>query len=110
MFLNAYCIYDRKALRYHVPFFSAQDGEAVRSFTDLVQDPSTTVGRHPDDYVLYRVGSFDDSNGSLHTANVLQHVIDASACVRHHPVPTADLNAEGWLNGNGRPTSPEVKG
>lgn len=100
MILNSYCIYDRKALRYHVPFFSSQDGEAIRSFSDLAQDPNTTVGRHPGDYVLYRVGAFDDANGSLLPATVLEHVIDASACVAVRPA-LGDL-FNGSHDGNGR--------
>jgi len=82
MIINAYAIYDRKALRYHVPFYAHQDGEASRSFADLVNDENTTVGRHPDDYVLYRVGAYDDSNGSLLPASVLDHVVDGSALAR----------------------------
>jgi len=83
MIINAYAIYDRKALRYHTPFYAHQDGEAARSFADLVNDINTTVGRHPDDYVLYRVGAYDDANGSLLPASVLDHVVDGSALVRN---------------------------
>jgi len=82
MILNAYSVYDRKGLVYHAPFFAAQDGQAVRSFSDLANDPATTVGRHPDDYVLYRVGAYDDASGSLLPASVLDHIVDGSALVR----------------------------
>lgn len=88
MILNAYTIYDRKALQYHSPFFAVADGSAVRSFMDLANDLQTTVGRHPGDYVLYRCGAYDDSSGSLLPANVLQHIIDALALVRpQSPLP-----------------------
>lgn len=93
MIINAYSIYDRKALRYHAPFYSHQDGEAARSFADLVNDPNTTVGRHPDDYVLYRVGAYDDANGSLLPANVLDHVADGSSLVRNYG-PGPDIYAD----------------
>lgn len=82
MILNAYSLYDRKALQYHTPFFATADGSAVRSVSDLVADPNTTVGRHPGDYVLYRVGAYDDASGSMLPASVLEHIVDCSALVR----------------------------
>lgn len=82
MITNAYTIYDRKALHHHTPFFAVADGAAVRSLMDLVNDPNTTIGRHPGDYVLYRVGSFDDSAGFLLPTNPIEHVTDALSLVR----------------------------
>lgn len=81
MLIKAYSIYDRKALRYHLPFFCQTDGEAIRSCTDLVQDTSTSVARHPNDYVLFHVGDFSDHNGSIEKEHPVRHVIDLSALV-----------------------------
>lgn len=82
MILNAYTIYDRKALQYHAPFFAVADGAALRSFMDLANDPQTTVGRHPGDYVLYRCGAYDDSSGQLLPVSALEHISDALPLVR----------------------------
>lgn len=82
MITNAFAIYDRKALRYHAPFFAITVGEATRSFGDAVNDPATSLSRHPGDYVLYRVGGFDDASGELLLCNPPQHVADADALVR----------------------------
>lgn len=102
MILNAYAIYDRKALQYHAPFYASADGQAVRSFSDLVQDPNTMVGRHPGDFVLYRVGAYDDSCGSLLPASVLEHIVDATALLRVQP----DLfGAVRKVNGRDEPVS-----
>jgi len=79
--VHAYTIYDRKALTYSPPFFVAADGLAVRMFGDLVGDTNTQVGRHPGDFVLYRCGAYDDSNGSLLPVAALQHIVDAQALV-----------------------------
>lgn len=84
MILQAYSVYDRKALQYHPPFFATNDGSAIRSFKDLANDQNTTVGRHPGDYVLFNVGSYEDSNGALVAANPVLHVIDALALVEQH--------------------------
>lgn len=88
MRINAYTLYDRKALTYNTPFFFPTDGLAVRALHDLVSDSGTTVGRHPADYVLYHVGFYDTERGLLEHVDPLRHVMDASACV---PVTTGPL-------------------
>lgn len=84
MKLYAYCVYDRKALIYNSPFFSVSDGAAARSFADLANDMSTTVGRHPMDYVLFRIGTFDDNSAML-LAETAVHIADANALVSPKP-------------------------
>lgn len=79
MLLQAFSIYDRKALVYHPPFFAPTQPAAVRMLADLVQDSNTSVGRHPGDFVLYLVGSYSDGNGALEAIVPLQHVMDAQA-------------------------------
>lgn len=88
MIINAYTIYDRKALTYSPPFFSVADGAAVRMFQDLAGDTGTQVGRHPGDFVLYRCGGYDDASGSLLPVTALQHIVDALAVLpRNAPLP-----------------------
>lgn len=85
MVLNAYSIYDRKALQYHPPFFASTDGAAVRSFSDLANDGNTTIGRHPADYVLFFVGTYNDGNAELVAESPLRHVMDATALLHVQP-------------------------
>lgn len=47
------------------PIFVRAVGEAVRSFADEVNRPESPMFKHPDDYELYEIGVFDDSNGSV---------------------------------------------
>lgn len=85
MLLNCYSIYDRKALVYHPPFFQHADGAAVRMLADLVSDVQTSVGRHPGDYVLYKIGAYDDQKGSMIPLTPLLHIIDAQALAPSGP-------------------------
>lgn len=82
MLLNAYSLFDNKALVYSPPFFVNTDGAAIRMLADLVVDRNTQVGRHPGDFALYRVGNFSDGNGSLEPVLPVRHVIDAVALVK----------------------------
>lgn len=82
MITNAYSIYDTKALVYYTPWFQPTDGAAVRILTDLVNDTGTNIGKHPADYVLYKIGTYDDSKGAMVPASPLIHVMDAVALVK----------------------------
>lgn len=85
MILRCYSIYDRKAVQYHPPFFASTDGAAVRSLSDLVNDTNTQVGRHPNDYVLFFIGDYDDQKGAMRPVSPLVHVMDAQALVPQAP-------------------------
>lgn len=65
MVFKAFSIYDGKAKAFGVPFFMSQNGQAIRAFSDLVNDENTTVSKHPGDYNLYIVGSYDDEIGEF---------------------------------------------
>lgn len=86
MIVQAYTIYDRKALQYHAPFFAVAVGAALRTVMDLANDLQTTIGRHPADYVLFRCGSYDDATG-LFEPCVLEHVADILTLVHVAPEP-----------------------
>lgn len=87
MLINAYTIFDVKAEIHHKPFFFIADGEAARAFSDLANDATTSVGRHPADYTLYRIGTFDDASGLL-MADQRVHIAHAtSLLVRPNPLP-----------------------
>lgn len=69
MKLLAFCIFDTKSQAYTQPFFNHTIPEAVRTFTDAVNHPESVFYRHPEDYLLFHVGSFDDAQASLETIN-----------------------------------------
>lgn len=111
MRINAYSLYDRKTLVYHNPFFALTDSAASRIVADIVGDPNTSVGRHPNDYVLYRIGTYDDGLGLMLPETPIQHVIDANSLIRVGGAAGelfADLNqpleaVKEALNGGGSP-------
>ena len=49
---------------FNRPFFVQSTGVAVRSFRDEVNraEPDNPMHRHPDDFTLYNLGTWDDSN------------------------------------------------
>lgn len=95
--LNAYSVYDRKALTYMPPFFCNTDGQAVRMLSDIANDPQHPIGAHPSDYVLYAIGTYSDADGKLEPVAPLRHVMDAIALVKLQPAlftPPAPLDTD----------------
>lgn len=65
MLLRIYSVRDTVSLSYNIPFFAKTDGEATRLFKDLVNDPQSTPGKHPEDFQLWLLGMFDPSTGEI---------------------------------------------
>ena len=65
MKLYLYSIYDSAAKVYNRPFYQHTKGQAIRSFTDLVNDEQSELNKHPADYYLAEMGVFEDDSGSL---------------------------------------------
>lgn len=62
---NMYSVYDAKSESYTLPFFDHAQGRALRTFADCVQDPEHQFGKHPEDYTLFDVGTYDDDTGTI---------------------------------------------
>ena len=65
MKLQAYTIYDVASGTYMRPFYSEADGQAIRGFKDIATDKDHEVGKHPEDYTLYRIGDFNTTTGKM---------------------------------------------
>jgi hypothetical protein len=65
MKINAYVIYDVKAKMYNKPFYLQNDDVALRAFTDLANDPNTDVSKHPADFILFSVGTYEDTTAEI---------------------------------------------
>lgn len=64
MTFKIFGVFDVKADAFsRPPFFMSTNGQAVRAFADLANDSNTDVGRHPEDYRLMVLGTFDDNKG-----------------------------------------------
>lgn len=63
--MNIYSIFDNKALAYNQPFLMKNDNMATRAFSNLANDPESNISANPDDFVLYQIGSFDETTGLI---------------------------------------------
>jgi len=53
-------VYDNVAQVFSHPFFAINVGSGTRDFYQACKDPASNIGRSPDDFNLYHLGSFDD--------------------------------------------------
>ena len=60
-----FSIYDSKAQAYFPPFCLHNPQMAIRQFSDMVNDPETRISKHAEDYTLFQIGEFDDSNAKI---------------------------------------------
>lgn len=60
-------ILDTAAGAYGRPAFVASEGVAIRQFQDEVNRPheDNQLYKHPDDFQLYYIGTFDDNTGGM---------------------------------------------
>lgn len=65
MIVSVFTIYDNKALTFGSPFTFAHAGQALRAFQDVANDPNSMISRHPNDYSLIRIGTFDEDTGVM---------------------------------------------
>lgn len=60
-----YTVHDAKASYYSPPFFARTNMEAIRTFTQAVNDPQHEIGRNHADFTLFEVGEFDEQSGQI---------------------------------------------
>ena len=67
MIVFVFSIYDEKAGAFAAPFTAPSIGHAIRSFADEVNSArdSSLLSKHPEDFQLFELGMFDDSDGSF---------------------------------------------
>lgn len=65
MILKVYVVFDSKTEAFGQPFFMKNKGEAVRGFTEVCNDTSSTIGKYPHDFSLFELGQFDDSSAKF---------------------------------------------
>ena len=58
-------VYDTKAEMFEPPFYSRSELEAERIFSDAVNQADSRVGKHPEDYQLFLLGTFETDTAEI---------------------------------------------
>jgi len=63
MKLKVFSVFDSKIGTFARPFFMKTQGEALRGWLDVVNDERSAFSKHPEDFTLFEIGSFEDEEG-----------------------------------------------
>ena len=65
MKVGLYAVLDNASAVYDGCVPAQNDAVALRNFTNMVKNDDSPIGRNPECYSLWRVGSWDDSKGEV---------------------------------------------
>jgi len=75
---QVYGIYDVKAGEYSRPVFYANDAQAIREWSDVCKEKNTMFFKHPGDFVMHCLGTFDTKSGKFEALKQPRHIAAAS--------------------------------
>lgn len=56
---------DVKTETFLAPIAAVTRGEAERIYAEIVQGAETIIGKHPNDFPLYEIGTYDERTGRV---------------------------------------------
>lgn len=63
--MKIFTVHDAKAAYYLPPFFARTNGEAIRTFSQAVNDSSHHIGQNHSDFTLFEIGEYDEQSGVI---------------------------------------------
>lgn len=84
MILRVFSVFDSKANAYLAPFFFAFVGEAVRAFIDTARSPKSKFFTNGQDFTLFQLGHYDDSNATFDLLTAPESIGRADIMRRQH--------------------------
>lgn len=62
---KVFTVYDAASEAYLQPFFLQTRGQAIRSFSDAVNNPEHQFFKHKKDYTLFELGEYEDGSAQF---------------------------------------------
>ncbi len=87
-----FTVYDTKAKAYLPPFFLPQQGMATRVFADLCNQEGHQFNKHPEDYSLYTIGTFDNIKAKIIEIDPL--LLYTGLQLKNHTEANHEINSE----------------
>lgn len=92
MKLSMFCVYDKKVCVFDPPVTFRNEEEVIRYLRRMLRGPGdSTVKSFPEDYEMYEVGSYDDSDGSIVPLSPVRFVCRLDG-LKPDPAPECEPN------------------
>lgn len=82
-----FSIRDAKGDFFNQPFPQLTKAEALRTFSELANDPQSRIAKHPEDYDLYYLGTYETVTGQLDPLKSPEQVQKAIHCIKKNINP-----------------------
>lgn len=79
MIYHMYSIRDNKTDHYAAPFVQQHDIDATRMFHRACKDDTVQFSHFPEDFDLYQIGDYDDTNGKLIPLSAPRYIVSATS-------------------------------
>lgn len=66
---SAFSVYDSKSEKYLPPFIASTPGVAERIFGDMVASEGHPFNKHPEDYTLYKLGTWEETTAEFRSSD-----------------------------------------
>lgn len=63
--MKVYTVYDAISESFSPPMINRTRGEAIRSFTDEVNNPQSRLNAHAKDYTLFEIADWDETTATI---------------------------------------------
>lgn len=94
-----YAVYDSKTEMYSTPHFIVNKGTALRSWVDAANAPDSHIAKHPGDYTMFEIGTWDDVRGEIVMHHAKISLGTALEFKKAHSGLQAMMQDESTLNG-----------
>jgi hypothetical protein len=84
MIVHLFAVRDTKADAFMSPFTMRTTAEAIRAFTQSVNDPSTQLYKTPEDFILYELADYNEATGEISPIQPIKNVISAFSVKEQH--------------------------
>lgn len=70
-----YVVFDKKSQIYNKPFYFINHAVAVRAARELLLDTTSEITRHPEDFAMFHVGTYDDETAEIQVAKIQDIIV-----------------------------------
>lgn len=77
MIFTLLTVFDKATGAFLPPFSVAHVNVGLRAFADQVNNQQSDIGRHPEDFTLFRIGTFDDATSKIELLNAPESIANA---------------------------------
>lgn len=90
--MDMYSIRDEKAVCSYEPQIFKTQVDAIRFFDQAIQNKNTMINKYPDDFTLYKIGTFDERTGVIVDAKV-EKIVTATEIIRMKEATDVNKNS-----------------